>query len=65
MIVIGVHLALPEIPVSVGETWSVDLTYPLTLFSGLGRDEGVPISGGLYAKMAQSGRSGECSENAV
>ncbi|MFC1640227.1 hypothetical protein ACFL3B_05650 [Gemmatimonadota bacterium] len=43
----GVHLELPENPVSVGQAWSVDLTYPLTVLSGLGRDEGVPISGGL------------------
>ena len=43
----GVHLELPEKPVSVGESWGVDLVYPLTFISALGRDEGVSVSGGL------------------
>jgi hypothetical protein len=43
----GVHLELPTSPVAVGEEWAVDCSYPLTFLSGLRRNEGVPISGGL------------------
>ena len=45
----GVHLELPANPVSVGEEWAVDPSFPLTVLSGLRRNEGVPISGGLVA----------------
>lgn len=45
----GLHLELPANPVSVGEVWAVDPSFPLTVLSGLRRIEGVPISGGLVA----------------
>ncbi len=40
----GVLLVFPENSISVGETWSVDFEYPLTMLSDVGRDEGVPSS---------------------
>ncbi len=45
----GVHLELPANPVSVGEEWAVNPSFPLAVLSGLRRNEGVPISGGLVA----------------
>ncbi len=43
----GIHLELPPEPVSVGDAWGVDLSYPLTVLSGLRRDAGVPIPSAL------------------
>ena len=43
----GVHVELPVNPVSVGEEWAVEFSYPMTFVSGFGNHEGVPTSGGL------------------
>lgn len=48
----GVHLELPPRSVSVGEEWTVDLSLPLTLLSGLSHIEGVPVSGELETTAA-------------